>query len=91
MIKPIEVDILAYKAIMEILKEILEKDDYDELKDVTYLELLDKVFYNYKAIKKVRYNEIINSYLSSNNMSKKQEESFVYQVNTLTYNYIQNE
>ncbi len=99
MIKPILVDELAHKAILEIYNLYDVQLSYDpdrikaildEMNDLTYSDLLEYL-YSFSGrfrVKQSDFNNIINKYLTSYSFSDRQIKSFVYQVEAACNNIL---
>lgn len=80
MINRLKLDLLVRECLIELYKEITSDETFNEIKEYTLLQLLKTNITIYNRIDESKYKEIVNKYIKENNMSKKQIESFICQI-----------
>ena len=80
MINRLKLDLLVRECLLELYKEIVADETYNEIKEYTLLQLLKNKIVIYNRINGNKYKEITNKYVKENNMSKRQIESFICQI-----------
>lgn len=80
MINRLKLDLLVRECLLELYKEIVADETYNEIKEYTLLQLLKNKIVIYNRINENKYKEITNKYVKENNMSKRQIESFICQI-----------
>ena len=80
MINRLKLDLLVRECLIELYKEMTSDETFNEIKEYTLLQLLKNKPTYYNNINEDRYKEILNKYIKENNMSKRQIESFICQI-----------
>lgn len=80
MINRLKLDLLVRECLIELYKEITSDETFNELKAYTLLQLLKTNITIYNRINENKYKEIVNKYIKENNMSKRQIDSFICQI-----------
>ena len=80
MINRLKLDLLVRECLLELYKEIVNDETYNEIKEYTLLQLLKNTIPRYNRIDEYKYKEITNKYVKENNMSKRQIDSLISQI-----------
>ena len=80
MINRLKLDLLVRECLIELYKEITSDETFNEIKEYTLLQLLKTSITIYNRIDESKYKKILKKYIKENNMSKRQIESFICQI-----------